>query len=165
MTNDKITPVQEDYLEAIFFLTEKGRVVRSKDISNQLNAHKSTVSNNLRVLQQQNLVSFEPYGLICLSDKGFRIAERVASKHRLLKDFLQNILLLDETTAENNACRIEHVVDAEVIERLSVFIAQIHTCPDSADSCISQFAQLVENFEHGDNQPRQVPPKPRFLKE
>ncbi len=162
MTNVKVTPVQEDYLEAIFFLTENGGIARSKDIVLQLNAHKSTVSNTLRVLQQRKLVHFEPYGLIKLSDEGFVVAQKVASKHRLLKDFLHKILLLDEITAEKNACRIEHVVDVEVIERLSVFIAQIHTCPDSAESCISQFSQLVENLQHGDSQPNQEPPKPRY---
>lgn len=161
MTNIEVTSVQEDYLEAIFFLTEKGGIARSKDIAHQLNAHKSTVSNTLRVLQQRNLVHFEPYGLIKLSDEGFVVAQRVASSHRLLKNFLHEILLLDDITAEKNACRIEHVVDAEVIERLSVFIAQIHTCPDSSESCISQFAQLVENLEPLDSQPNQEPKKPR----
>jgi DtxR family transcriptional regulator, Mn-dependent transcriptional regulator len=139
--------VQEDYLEAILFLAEEGGPVRSRDIAERLGTHKSTVSNQLRNLVGMELVSMERYGYVALTNRGRTIAEQVAYRHRQLKTFLQDTLLLDEATAEANACRMEHAVDIEVVERLARFVELINACPDDARFCFRRFRDEISG--HG----------------
>ncbi|PID78993.1 hypothetical protein CSB20_12365 [bacterium DOLZORAL124_64_63] len=149
MSETPVTATQEDYLEAILFLAEEEggqAAVRSRDLAKRLNTHKSTVSNTLRVLVDKELIDFEPYGGIRLTEKGRSIAERVAHNHRLIMAFLQNTLLMDPQKAEENACRIEHVVDAEVVERLALFSRHIGNCPDSAGHCFSRYSSHINGL-------------------
>ena len=143
MTDRPITAIQEDYLESILFLAEEEGLVRSRDIASRLKAHKSTVSNTLRSLADRGLVDMERYGYVTLTERGRAIAKQVAYRHRQLKSFLQNMLLLDETAAEVNACRMEHGIDTEVVERLALFADYIGQCPEGAPHCFSKFCKAI----------------------
>lgn len=156
MAETQVTSTQEDYLEAILFLSEESEEdlpVRSRDLAERLGTHKSTVSNTLRVLVDKNLIDFEPYGGIRLTESGKIIAERVAHSHRLITAFLEKTLLMDPVAAEENACRIEHVVDAEVVERLALFSQNIGHCPSDAGHCYHRYYSLVKGTDgDGDEQ-------------
>ncbi len=121
MQKEPISATQEDYLEAILTLeSEKGRV-RVRDLAERLSVHKSTVTAALKGLTEKQQIDYEPYGQIVLTRDGRRAAERVSASHAVAKTFLTDVLLVDDEIAERNACRMEHVLDRDVLNRLVSF--------------------------------------------
>jgi len=116
-----ISATLEDYLEAILALSRDDGEARVRDISERLSVHKSTVTAALKTLADKALVVHEPYGGVALTAAGRHIAVRVAHSHDVVKAFLKDVLLVDGHTAEANACRMEHVMDKLVLERLVAF--------------------------------------------
>lgn len=124
-----LTPVLEDYLEAIFNLCRFDSAARSRDIAESLNVHKSTVTAALKSLGQMNLINYAPYEAVTLTPEGRRLAEDVAHRHAALKDFFVNVLHVDGEVAESAACGMEHSIPREIVEKLAQFAIQMRGCP------------------------------------
>lgn len=116
--NERLTPSIEDYLEAIYVLDKKERGVRSIDVAEHLHVAKPSVNRALKSLVESGMIEQERYSLIYLTDDGRKMAKEIYHRHRTIKEFLMNVLLLDEHQAEDEACKIEHVVSDLTIERL-----------------------------------------------
>lgn len=116
-----LSATMQDYLEAILELEQEKQVARVRDIAARLGCHVSSVSNAVRVLKARELINHESYGYITLTEEGRGLAEQVLHRHRAIVDFLQRILLMDEKQAEEEACRMEHSLGAEALERLKAF--------------------------------------------
>lgn len=129
----------ENYLETILLLQNENTVARVKDIAEKLGVLSGTVTSALKTLSEKELINYQPYSFITLTLEGKRIAEEVHRRHHVIKDFLQCVLLLDETKAEENACRMEHAVDKVAINRLVQFIEYIYQCPRTGEDWISNF--------------------------
>lgn len=129
----------EDYLETILVLQNKTTVARVKDIADKLGVLSGTVTSALRSLSEKKLIDYKPYSLITLTKKGKKIAGEILRRHHLIKDFLQYVLLLEEKKAEENACRMEHSMDRNAINRLVQFIDYIYKCPRAGEDWISNF--------------------------
>lgn len=141
---DKLTPSLEDYLEAILYLIRKGRVARVRDIAKRLGIGMPSVTVALRALSQRKLVNYDPYQVITLTDHGREVAEEISRWHQVLRRFLTEVLGLDAETAEANACRMEHAVDATLLERLSRFAEFIHRCPRAGESLVEGFLRYCQ---------------------
>ena len=102
----------EDYLETILLLSRKLPVVRSVDIANELQFKKSSVSVAMKKLRETGMITVTDAGYIYLTDAGRDQAEKVYERHRVFTDFL-TLLGVDPEVAENDACRIEHVISEE----------------------------------------------------
>jgi len=76
----------------------------------------------LRALSRSKLVNYKPYQLVTLSPTGSQAAKRIMRRHRSLREFFVNVLGVDETVADANACRIEHAVGDGVMRRLACFV-------------------------------------------
>jgi DtxR family Mn-dependent transcriptional regulator len=74
-------------------------------------------------------VRYEPYRPITLTPRGRRLAEEVARRHRILKEFLVEVLGLNEDEAEENACRMEHAVDRRLLDHLRRFAEYLQAAP------------------------------------
>ena len=129
----------EDYLETILVLQEENTVARVKDIADKLGVLSGTVTSALRKLSEKELINYKPYSFITLTKKGKRIAAEILRRHLVVKDFLQCVLLLDERTADKNACRMEHSMDKIAINRLVQFIEYIYQCPRTGEDWLSNF--------------------------
>ena len=129
----------EDYLETILVLQNKTTVARVKDIADKLGVLSGTVTSALRSLSEKKLINYKPYSLITLTKKGKKIAGEILRRHNLIKDFLQYVLLLEEKKAEENACRMEHSMDRNAINRLVQFIDYIYKCPRAGEDWIRNF--------------------------
>ena len=97
----------EDYLEAILVLSGKKPVVRGVDIAEELGYKKSSVSVAMKHLRENGHITVTPEGYIYLTDSGQEIAEMIYERHQLLSTWLI-YLGVDEETALNDACRLEH---------------------------------------------------------
>jgi len=134
-----LTASLEDYLEAIFCLVQERRVARAKEIAARLNVSMSSVTGALHSLSARGLVNHEPYSHVTLTEEGRRAAERVVSRHNALCRFLTDVLGVNEVRAEESACRMEHVVDAEVLARLVELADFVQK--GSGDNCLRRFRE------------------------
>ena len=102
----------EDYLETILVLHNQKGTVRSIDIANELGFSKPSVSVAMKNLRVNNLILVNDEGHITLTDEGRRIAETIYERHTALSKWLMD-LGVNEQTALDDACRIEHDISAE----------------------------------------------------
>jgi DtxR family Mn-dependent transcriptional regulator len=116
MVRRKLTSSKEDYLEAILSLIGEKGFARVRDIADHLGVGRSAVSNALHTLSRHELVVYEPYKLVTLTDKGSRAAQAVQQRHDVLKCFITDVLGMDADAADQAACCIEHNIDPAVLE-------------------------------------------------
>ena len=113
----KIQESAENYLETILMLGQSGQPVRSIDIVNELGYSKPSVSVAMKKLRENGYINMDNDGHITLTASGAEIAERMYERHTLLSSFLIR-LGVDEKTAVEDACRIEHVISPETFQKL-----------------------------------------------
>ncbi len=124
----KLSSNMEDYLEAIAALKKKG-IARVKDLAKLLNVKTSSVTSALNTLARSGLVVHERYGYIELTPEGENLAYEVQRRHDMLFKFLTEILKIDPNVAKEDACRMEHSVSHQTLERITKFIKFVETCP------------------------------------
>ena len=110
----------EDYLETILILREKNGNVRSIDIVNKMNFSKPSISIAMKKLKSEGMVEMDLNGYITLTPKGEEVARRIYSRHKLLEKCLIAIGV-EPGTAEEEACRIEHVIDDDTYDKINAF--------------------------------------------
>ncbi|MGI6404844.1 MAG: metal-dependent transcriptional regulator [Oscillospiraceae bacterium] len=115
----------ENYLEAILKLEEISGPVRSIDVANLLGVSRPSVNKAVSVLKKAGMVEQQPYGRISLTPLGREQAKAVDLRHKTLKRFLTKILGVEESVAEEDACRMEHVISPETMKRLTDYIQKI----------------------------------------
>lgn len=122
-TKQKITtPVMEDYLEAILELSIEKKLVRVKDIAQRLNVKMPTVTSQLKSLNERGLVKYEKYESVELTDEGRKIGASTLNRHTVLLEFLTKILGVEFDTANVDACKIEHALSEETLQKLTEFL-------------------------------------------
>lgn len=114
----------ENYLETILMLKEKKGVVRSIDIARALNFSKPSVSRAMGILRESGFIVMEASGEIQLTEMGAERAQEIYGRHKLLTSFLQEITGVPEEMAEENACRMEHILDQEVVDGISRYMEE-----------------------------------------
>lgn len=117
----KIQESAENYLETILMLKKQRGEVRSIDIAHELNFSKPSVSRAMKLLRENDYITMEQSGAITLTEKGMDIAESMYERHTLLTNYLM-ALGVEEQTAVEDACRIEHVISQQTFERISDFM-------------------------------------------
>lgn len=110
----------EDYLETILILRERKGNVRSIDIVNEMNYSKPSISIAMKKLKSEGMVEMDLNGYITLTPLGEKIAQRTYRRHQLLEKVLV-AMGIDEETAAEEACRIEHVIDENTYEKINEF--------------------------------------------
>jgi DtxR family Mn-dependent transcriptional regulator len=135
----------EDYLEAIFHIAVEKQAARAKDISRRLKVNSSSVTGALRSLADRGLVNYAPYDIVTLTEKGRTIAEKVVRRHEALRDFLVKVLAIRTEEADESACRMEHAVRGEVLERLIQFVEFVEACPRGGSKWIKGFQHYCEH--------------------
>lgn len=121
MANSKVTSSWEDYLESIYNHIAANQGVKAIDISRDLKVSRATVTETLKKLAENGLINYCCYGVISMTAEGKKIAEEVIRKHQILSRFFEDILGVEAEEAQENACRIEHVISEEAFERLIAF--------------------------------------------
>ena len=107
----------ENYLETILMLSEKLPVVSSVDIATELNYKKSSISVAMKNLREDEYITVTQQGYIYLTAKGREIAETMYERHKLLSSWLI-ALGVDEITATEDACRMEHDISKESFDAI-----------------------------------------------
>ena len=114
----------EDYLESILVLKERLGIVRSIDIVRELEYSKPSVSRGVGILKQQNYIVVDKDGYITLTEEGEREAKKIFDRHILLTKLLVS-MGVDEETATDDACRIEHVISDTTFSAIKKFVESL----------------------------------------
>ena len=117
----KILRASEDYLEAMLMMKEKHGYIRSIDVAEQLGVTKPSVTYTTKRLRENGYITMDKDGFITLSESGMQIASSMLERHRMLSSFLM-ALGVDEETALQDACRMEHVVSDETVQQICNFV-------------------------------------------
>ena len=107
----------EMYLETIYILSKRSGAVRSLDVAEYMNFSKPSVSRAVGILRQGGYIHVAEDGGITLTESGQAVAEKIYERHRLLTSFLVK-LGVDEKTAAEDACKIEHVISDASMEAI-----------------------------------------------
>ena len=116
----KIHESAENYLEAILVLKQERGVVRSIDISRHMNFTKPSVSRAVGILRDGGYISIDAKGFIALTDVGLELAKKIYERHTVLTKVLIS-LGVDENTASEDACRIEHVISDDTFSAIKKY--------------------------------------------
>lgn len=106
---------EEMYLETILVLKSEKPAVRSIDVAERLGYAKSSVSRAVSLLQDKNYITVGSDGFIDFTESGAKKAKGVYERHKVLTEMFVE-LGASEALAEDNACRIEHVIDDELFK-------------------------------------------------
>lgn len=113
----------EDYLEAILKLREEKGQVRSIDVAGELGVTKPSVSVAMKKLREAGHITMDENGLLSLTDQGEAVAQRIYERHRIITRLLMG-LGVDETTAAQEACKIEHHISDGTFAKMKAHLQQ-----------------------------------------
>ena len=113
---------REMYLETILVLSKRIGQVRSIDIARELNFSKPSVSRAVGLLKDDDLIAVDTSGYIQLTSKGQEKAKDIYEKHQVLTAFLRDIIKVSPEIAEEDACRIEHVISEDTFEGIKKYL-------------------------------------------
>lgn len=113
----------EDYLEVILNLIQEKSEAKASDIALKMNVKKASVTDALKALSKKELIEYEPYKPIILTEKGKMFAGKIIERHDVLSVFFEKILGLEKSEAVYNACRIEHVISVNALEKIKDLIS------------------------------------------
>lgn len=114
----------ENYLETILILSKKLPVVRAVDIATELGFKKSSVSIAMKNLREKEYITVSDAGYISLTPAGKEIADMIYERHELFTNWLIH-LGVNEKTASEDACKMEHVISKESFEAIKKHIPDL----------------------------------------
>jgi len=114
----------ENYLETILILSKTLPVVRSVDVATELGYKKSSVSIAMKNLREKEHITVSDAGYISLTKTGKEIAEMIYERHEVFRTWLTS-LGVDEKTASEDACRMEHAMSKESFDAIKKFISEM----------------------------------------
>lgn len=111
----------EMYIESIYVLSKKSGNVRSIDVCEYLGYSKPSVSRAMSLLKKGGFVLMDTNGYLTLTDAGREVAEKMYQRHTVLSQWFMS-LGVSETTAVEDACKIEHHISDESFEAIKEFL-------------------------------------------
>jgi DtxR family Mn-dependent transcriptional regulator len=129
----------EDYLEAIFNISNEKKVVRVKDIASRMDVKMPTVTSMLKALSARGLVDYQKYEYVELTKTGTKVGQEMQRRHQLLFSFLTDILKINTKKADEEACKMEHALSRGTLERFTEFMEFVHTCQRTGDDWLQHF--------------------------
>lgn len=121
MSEKVLSSSLEDYLECVYNRINLNGSVRAIDISKELNVSRASVTEALNKLAQKEYINYGRYEMISMTDSGIKKAEEIINKHNVLQYFFKDILGVEHEEATRTACKIEHIISRNILEKLSEF--------------------------------------------
>lgn len=112
----------ENYLETILFLKKEKGFVRSIDIAQRTGYSKPSVSRAMSILKKSGYIQVADNGEIIFTEAGEQKAIAVYERHHILTDFLVKVAKVSLEIAEEDACRIEHIISSETFEGIKAYM-------------------------------------------
>lgn len=142
-----LTSNMEDYLKTIYLLDKSHKVVRVKQIAEKLNVKMASVTGALKSLMEKGMVNHDRYGYVELTEDGRKIAEQVYKKQFILADFFEKVLQIPFKEAEDDACKMEHIVSKQLLDRMILFLRFLEDHKIIEDKFIQSFEKYINEAE------------------
>ena len=118
-----LTPAEENYLKAIYHLSEDGKKsVSTNDLSNEMKTKPASVSDMLRKLANKQVIDYRKYYGLQITDEGKKLALQVIRKHRIWEVFLVDKLKFSWDEVHEVAEELEHIKSPLLMQRLDEFL-------------------------------------------
>ncbi len=142
MKKPNLSPSVEDYMKAIYNISQSSKVVRVKDLAKHLNVKMPSVVNAVKNLENKGLVVHENYGYIEITELGERVGEQLKNRHEILTEFLVKVLQVESSIAVDDACSIEHYLNSTTVQRVVDLLEFLKHDPDNA-KWIEKFREFL----------------------
>ncbi|HSW57006.1 MAG TPA: metal-dependent transcriptional regulator [Dehalococcoidales bacterium] len=137
----------QEYLEALFTLTQNGQKASTTDVSNKIKVAPASVTEKLKKMAEEGYVIYEPYQGVRLTQRGFELAQKMTRKHRLMERFLWDVLQIKSEKVHDEACAMEHGLSDETERALCQTLKAPAKCPDDNQeipACDLEFNNCAE---------------------
>ena len=116
--NTNISSSLEDYLEAIADLIDANGHAHSKELAERLQVKMPSVTNALQALAARDLIVYRSHQPVVLTAEGAQTAAIIRKRHQGLCRFFEDVLLLAHDEADATACKVEHDIDENLLNKL-----------------------------------------------
>ncbi len=117
-----ISKANEEYLKNMYILQKQNGNIRVTDIANKMNCTKPSVNKALNNLKNENLVNYESYGPIELTEKGEDLAKKIIEAYDIVFLFLKDVLGLKQDEAEIEAEKMKSVLSDSTLNKLAKYV-------------------------------------------
>ena len=132
------------HLMAIYELLKDNGYARGIDVANYLDISRSSVSVTLHKLLDKGFIKEDDNKFFHLTDEGQELTNGVLSIRRIVKMFLTDVLNLPEEIAEEDACKIEHLLNHQTGEKLFKLVNYYHSSQPHA----KEFREKFSKYNH-----------------
>lgn len=122
-TTETLSSGLEDYIEAVYVAHLNETPLKGADLARKLNVSRASVSEALAKLVSKGLIMYNSYSAITLTEIGVDTAKNVYAKHHILKNFFEQVLDVPAQEASENACKIEHIISQNILNKMIRFTA------------------------------------------
>lgn len=120
-----ISKALEEYLKTMYILKKQNDNIRVTDIANKMNCSKPSVNKAINNLKDSELVNYESYGKIELTEEGEEIAKKIIEAYDIVYLFLKDVLNLDEDEAKKEAEKIKLATSDVTINKLAKYVHKV----------------------------------------
>ncbi len=117
-----ISKSQEEYLKTMYILNRQNDEIRVTDVANKMNCSKASVNKVLKSLKENNLINYETYGTIELTQEGENLAKKILEAYDIVYLFLKDVLNLEEENAKIEAEKIKTNLSDNTINKLAKYV-------------------------------------------
>ncbi len=128
MSEKRLTESLEKYLLAIYDISKNNPNIIVKDVADYLNIGGASAATAIRTLARRGLINYIPYGNISLTQEGFNTVQLKIYRHNTISEFLNRVLEIEKTEADNNASAFEYSMTEDVLTKFVHFLDFMKQC-------------------------------------
>ena len=117
-----ISKSTEEYLKNMYILKKQKGIIRVTDIANKMKCSKPSVTKQLNILKENNLIKYQTYGEIELTKTGEEVAIRVLADYDIVYILLHDVIGMNEESSESEAVKIKSVISESTLETIAKYI-------------------------------------------
>ncbi len=143
------TPSMEDYLEKIYQISQRKGYARVSDVAQALGLQLPSVTRMIQKMGDKDLVNYEKYGGIVLTDKGQELGQFLHDRHQVLETLLQLLGVEDEAVIYEDVEGIEHHISTQTLRQIMKFIRFTQQHPEWMEAYRAFLASEKEMEDDG----------------
>ena len=117
-----VSKALEEYLKNMYVLKKQNGNIRVTDVAKKMNCSKASVNKALHNLKDSDLVNYETYGTIELTEEGENLAKKILEAYDIIYVFLKDVLNLEEDESKKEAEKIKSAIDDKTINELAKYV-------------------------------------------
>ncbi|MBQ9244978.1 metal-dependent transcriptional regulator [bacterium] len=142
---NELTESLEKYLLAIYEIVKVNKAARVKDVSSYLNIGGPATSDAVKTLAERKFINYVPYGIITITLKGKKKAETKIKRHKTISNFLEKVLMVEQSSIEENAKKIEYSMTEDVLDKFVTFLSFMEKCSCKEPKWVNSYKYFSAN--------------------